>query len=120
MYIVLAGFAVSCVVSLVSMMCAIFQLNTHFVRIILVSLLALADSATLANVQKESLVMAAECPRKHWRVQPKTSGKSQEEKAQINHNHCYLPAFYRNNVHESMFKDLLNTFVYSVLSVMVK
>lgn len=44
---------------------------------------SVVDPSSMADVQKESFVMAASCSRKQQREQPKTSGGSQEKEAQV-------------------------------------
>lgn len=45
--------------------------------------LSIADPASMAHVQTESSCLAASFTRAQRGAQPKTSGKSQEEEAQI-------------------------------------
>lgn len=52
---------------------------------------SIVDPSAMADVQTESFVMAASNSRKQWREQPKTSGGSQEEEAQITHSHQVYP-----------------------------
>lgn len=54
------------------------------------ALFALADPPAVADVQEESSVLAVSCFRDVWRVQPETSGKYQEEEAQITQRYCCL------------------------------
>uniref|UniRef100_A0A4W6DIS0 Signal peptidase complex subunit 1 n=1 Tax=Lates calcarifer TaxID=8187 RepID=A0A4W6DIS0_LATCA len=86
-YIVLAGFAISCVVSF-CLLCfvllfSLFETTDNIKYIHFSASLSLVDPAPVAYVQKESPVLAASSTRDQWRVQPKTSGKPQEEEAQI-------------------------------------
>lgn len=50
----------------------------------------LVDPASMAYVQTESSSLAASFTRDQRGAQPKTSGKSQEEEAQITQNHPCL------------------------------
>lgn len=99
-YIVLAGFAVSCVVSCIY---SVPQMRDKLVECLSVGVYnmhnlvvegseytefylfppLLADPASMANVQKESFVLAATHSRDQWGDQPETSRKYQEEEAQV-------------------------------------
>ena len=113
-YIVLGGFAISCVVSFcfvvlficregvlcrclvnaTGISCLLTLMEAHTTVYIMifffVRVCPLVDPASMAHVQTESSSLAASFTRDQRGAQPKTSGKSQEEEAQITQNHPCL------------------------------